>query len=169
MAQHSTAQHSIAQHSIAQHGFVQVLFMSDQQLSDMHHKAAVDPAQPGEWGPFSAPANTVVLRNHMVAPCNCATASPDGNWIAVVGDTPSLLLLHISEGYAEYKPQSGATRKPGSGKGSVLKFGAKQPRRTSRSNPRNTGSSAGELLLLWSQESRGVQAVVMMHLCNVWC
>ena len=142
-------QHSMAQHGTAQHGdlgVVQVLFMSDQQLSDMHHKATVDPAPPGEWGPFSSPANTVVISNHLGAPCNCATASPDGKWIAAVGDTPSLLLLHISEGYGESKPKSGATRKLGAGKGSVLKFCANQPRRTSRSNPRNAGRSAGELL-----------------------
>ena len=150
MAWHSIAQHSMAQHSMVQHGtlglgFLQVLFMSDQQLSDMHHRATVDPAPPGEWGPSSSPANTVVISNHMGAPCNCATASPDGNWIAVVGDAPSLLLLHISEGYCENKPKSGAFRKPGPGRGSVLKFGAKQPRRTSRSNSRHLGKSAGEL------------------------
>ena len=139
MAQQGTAGHGDL-------GFVQVLFMSDQQLLDMHHKATVDPAPPGEWGPFSSPAHTVVISNHMGAPCNCATASPDGNWIAVVGDMPSLLLLHISEGYAENKTKPGATRKPGAGKGSVLNFGAKQPRRTSRSTPRNAGRSAGELL-----------------------
>ena len=169
LLQHSMARHSMAQHGTAQHGFVQVLFMSDQQLSDMHHKAAVDPAPPGEWGSFSSPAHTVVLRNHMGAPCNCAMASPDGNWIAVVGDTPSLLLLHISEAYDHSKLPPGVTRKPGASKGSVLKFGAKQPRRTSRSNPRNTGSSAGESLLVWSHESKGFLAAAVMHLCSVWC
>ena len=137
--------------------------MSDQQLSDMQLKATVDPAPPGEWGSLSSPARTVVLRHHLQTACNCAVASPDGNWIAVVGDEPSLGLLHISDSYAE--GHTGSRRGPGSGKGSILKFGAKQPRRTSRSNPRHTGRSAGVLLRKWTQAN--LKGCMRLYECSV--
>ena len=64
--------------------------MSDEQLFDMHQRVRelVDPAPPGDWGAYSILAQTLVIRNHLETPCNCATASPDGQWIAAVGDQP---------------------------------------------------------------------------------
>ncbi len=77
---------------------VQVLFMSDQQLMDMHHTATTNPHQDVSWDSFSSPATTAVL-SHFPEACNCAVASPDGQWVAVVGDATCLQLLHASQGY----------------------------------------------------------------------
>ena len=78
---------------------VQVLFMSDQQLMDMHHTATTNPHRDVSWDSFSTPATTAVL-SHFPEACNCAVASPDGQWVAVVGDASCLQLLHTSQGYA---------------------------------------------------------------------
>ncbi len=77
---------------------VQVLFMSDQQLIDMHHTATTNPHHDVSWDSFSSPATTAVL-SHFPEACNCAVASPDGQWVAVVGDASCLQLLHASQGY----------------------------------------------------------------------
>ena len=148
-------------------GCAQVLFMSDQQLSAMHHRAMTNPAPAGAWGEYSSPARTSVLVNHLGLPCNCAAASPDGQWVAAVGDTPTLLLLHISEGYNEKKHKSGL-KKQGTRKGSVLKFGAKQPKRTSRSNPRRADTSAGQQpwthsFCCWNASLRAFVSGVMLQ------
>ena len=106
--------------------------MSDQQLVDMHQRAVVDPAPPDAWGAYSTPAQTLVIDSHLGAPCNCATASPDGQWIAAVGDQPWLSLLHVSEGYGMECDSKTGLGKSGAGKGVILKFNAKQPYRPSR-------------------------------------
>ena len=76
---------------------VQVSFMSDQQLLDMQHFAAGYP-QPGDPGPdrrrFSSTKRTAA--KCFRAACNCAAASPDGRWIAVVGDMPHLVLMQAT-------------------------------------------------------------------------
>lgn len=95
-----------------------------------------DPAPPDAWAVYSTPAQTLVIGNHLRAPCNCATASPDGQWIAAVGDQPVLHLLHTSEGYGvALHPKAGGPKQgQGRSKGAVLKFGARQPRERSRNN-----------------------------------
>lgn len=118
--------------------------MSDQQLLAMQQRASNDPAPPGAWGPYSTPAQTLVIGNHLRAPCNCATASPDGQWIAAVGDAPLLHLLHISEGYGMgVDPKKPGVKKQGGSKGAVLKFSAKQPGEMSRNNRDRADSSTG--------------------------
>lgn len=114
--------------------------MSDQQLLDMHHMAMTNPNPSAAWDSLSTSARTSVI-GPLGAPCNCATPSPDGKWVAVVGDAPMLHLLHISEGYSTQKPQEGPAR--GKRKSAVLTFGAKKPQMTSRSRPRRAGTEAG--------------------------
>ena len=68
--------------------------MSDQQLQDMKHFAAGHP-QPGlAWRRFSS-SKCTAIKGYRAA-CNCAAASPDGRWIAVVGDMPHLLLMQAT-------------------------------------------------------------------------
>lgn len=111
----------------------QVIFMSDSQLLDMHQAAMTHPDQDTDWGSFSSRATTAVLSDFPAA-CNCAVPSPDGQWIAVVGDAGCLQLLHASQGYVY------DTSKPKKQKSAMLNFGAKRPRRTSQSRPRSNVS-----------------------------
>ena len=107
--------------------------MSDSQLLDMHQAAMTHPDQDTDWGSFSSRATTAVLSDFPAA-CNCAVPSPDGQWIAVVGDAGCLHLLHASHGYLY------DTSKPKKQKSAMLNFGAKRPRRTSQSRPRSNVS-----------------------------
>ncbi|KAA6424201.1 MAG: hypothetical protein FRX49_06160 [Trebouxia sp. A1-2] len=122
-----------------------VLFMSDQQLMDMHHTATTNPHQDVSWDSFSTPATTAVL-SHFPEACNCAVASPDGQWVAVVGDASCLQLLHTSQGYAY------DTGKPKKQKSAMLSFGAKRPRHTTRSRPRSS-VSPGSQYCCWNNDS----------------
>ena len=103
--------------------------MTDQQLLGMHHMACTNPDQEAAWDSFSSLGHTAVMSS-FPGPCNCAVASPDGQWVAVVGDAACLLLLHASQGY-EFK--TGQNKKQKSAK---LHFGAKNPRRTMQSRVR---------------------------------
>ncbi|DBA91082.1 TPA: hypothetical protein ACH3X1_016047 [Trebouxia sp. C0004] len=122
-----------------------VLFMSDQQLMDMHHTATTNPHQDVSWGSLSSPATTAVL-SHFPEACNCAVASPNGQWVAVVGDASCLQLLHASQGYTY------DTGKPKKQKSAMLSFGAKRPRRTTRSRPRSS-VSPGSQYCCWNNDS----------------
>jgi len=110
--------------------------MTDQQLMDMHHTATTNPNQETSWDAFSTQGVTAVLSS-FPAPCNCAVPSPDGQWVAIVGDAGCLQLLHASQGY-EYD-----TGKPRKQKSAVLNFGAKRPHRCTRSRPRSSVSPGG--------------------------
>ncbi|KAL0047594.1 hypothetical protein WJX82_007383 [Trebouxia sp. C0006] len=122
-----------------------VLFMSDQQLIDMHHTATTNPHHDVSWDSFSSPATTAVL-SHFPEACNCAVASPDGQWVAVVGDASCLQLLHASQGYTY------DTGKPKKQKSAMLSFGAKRPRNTTRSRPRSS-VSPGSQYCCWNNDS----------------
>ena len=73
---------------------VQVLFMSDQQLQSMQQFAAGGPQPGSDWRRFSSTKRTATKRFR--AACNCAAASPDGCWVAVVGDMPHLVLMQTT-------------------------------------------------------------------------
>ena len=65
---------------------MQVLFMSDQQLHDVHELALDRAPEDTDWEPYSSTGSTAVLKS-FPGPCNFAAASPDGQWVAVVGDS----------------------------------------------------------------------------------
>ena len=92
---------------------VQVLFMSDQQLQGMQQFAASDPHPGSDWRGFSSSKRTAAKRFR--AACNCAAASPDGRWIAVVGDMPHLVLMQAttSRSQASSLPQSDSNQETG--------------------------------------------------------
>ena len=129
-------------------GVLQVLFMSDRQLLDMRQRAEFGRVPPDEWGAYSTPAQTIVIGSHLGAPCNCATASPDGQWIAAVGDQPVLHILHICEGYGMALGPKARAKKQGHSKGAVLKFGAKQPTEPS---PNNSFQDTARGWSVWAQ------------------
>ena len=80
---------------------VQVLFMSDQQLLDVHKFAAGYPEPGPAWRRFLTTAT-----KRFRAACNCAAVSPDGQWIAVVGDTSHLVLMQTTTSCSQAMSQA---------------------------------------------------------------
>ena len=69
--------------------------MTDQQLEQLHAQTLALLGHP-DWDSFVTTAKTVALKSYRHH-CNFAAASPDGKWIAIVGDEPNLILLHADD------------------------------------------------------------------------
>ena len=123
--------------------------MSDQQLHDVHDLATDGAPEDTDWEPYSSTGSTAVLKS-FPGPCNFAVASPDGQWVAVVGDSACVVLLHRSDEYRllvkTLAEVSSARRKRQ--KSAVLQFRAKRPRMERRTFTNDFRDPAGEFFIL---------------------
>ena len=125
--------------------------------------ADADVVQPLQQQPApSSSCYTTAALGPFPAPCNLAVASPDGRWVAVVGDTRSVFLVD------QQQQQSGtAAAAAAAFSWRALEFGAGDPR---FALPPGQAAEAGEVqaggdrcAALWGGWANGARGVGMMR------
>lgn len=101
---------------------LQMLFMTDEQLTQMRTLASAHTTD-SSWNSCSTKAITATI-GHFGHPVNCAVASPDGQFLAVVGDVPRVWIVTAQQGFETV---------PGNSK--TLHFKAKAPMRSRGEHP----------------------------------
>lgn len=113
---------------------LQILFMTDDQMTQARSLAASQTTETSSWTGSSTQAMTATI-GHFGHPINCAVSSPDGKYVAAVGDAPRAWIVSAKHGYEWIV-----------GKSRTFAFGAKRPMRSRSDTHLRQDVSPGKLL-----------------------